>query len=82
MVGRAFSRAEPKDFQENVLSDDDHDQQAERMLEAALGGKTPHEALLEATRADSADVAGRAAAKAKNRERALALLKALEKSLD
>jgi hypothetical protein len=50
------------------------------MLEAALGGMTPHEALLEASRAESADVEGRAAAIARNRERALKLLAALEKT--
>ncbi|HRF29085.1 MAG: hypothetical protein KAX60_08740 [Azonexus sp.] len=63
------------------MSDTDIDRQAERMLEAALGGMTPHEALLEASRNDSADVDARAAAIAKNRERALKLLAALEKSL-
>lgn len=63
------------------MSDLDVDQQAEKMLEAALGGMTPHEALLEASRNDSADVDARAAAIAKNRERALKLLAALEKSL-
>lgn len=63
------------------MSDQDIDQQAERMLEAALGGMTPHEALLEASRAESADVDARAAAIAKNRERALKLLAAIEKSL-
>ena len=62
------------------MSDTDIDRQAERMLEAALGGMTPHEALLEASRNDSADVDARAAAIAKNRERALKLLAALEKS--
>ncbi|WP_295008982.1 hypothetical protein [uncultured Dechloromonas sp.] len=63
------------------MSDQDIDQQAERMLEAALGGMTPHEALLEASRAESADVDARAAAVARNRERALKLLEAIEKSL-
>lgn len=63
------------------MSDTDIDRQAERMLEAALGGMTPHEALLEASRNESADVDARAAAIAKNRERALKLLAALEKSL-
>jgi len=66
---------------EICMSDHDADQQAEKMLEAALGGMTPHEALLEASRNDSADVDARAAAIAKNRERALKLLAALEKSL-
>lgn len=63
------------------MSDQDIDQQAERMLEAALGGRTPHQALLESSRAESADVAARAAAIAKNRERALKLLEAIEKSM-
>lgn len=63
------------------MSDQDIDQQAERMLEAALGGMTPHEALLEASRAESADIDARAAAIAKNRERALKLLAAIDKSL-
>ncbi|MBL8404118.1 MAG: hypothetical protein JNL16_06210 [Dechloromonas sp.] len=63
------------------MSEQDIDQQAERMLEAALGGMTPHEALLEASRAESADVDARAAAIAKNRERAQKLLEAIEKSL-
>ena len=66
---------------EKRMSDMDIDRQAERMLEAALGGMTPHEALLEASRNDSADVDARAAAIAKNRERALKLLAELEKSL-
>ena len=63
------------------MSDTDIDRQAERMLEAALGGMSPHEALLGASRNGSADVDARAAAIAKNRERALKLLAALEKSL-
>ena len=63
------------------MSDTDIDRQAERMLEAALGGMTPLEALLEASRNESADVDARAAAIAKNRERALKLLAELEKSL-
>ena len=66
---------------EKRMSDTDIDRQAERMLEAALGGMTPHEALLEASRNDSADVDARAAAIAKNRERALKLLAEKEKSL-
>jgi len=68
------------------MSDKDIDKQTEeqaaRMLEAALGGMTPHQALLESSRAESADVEARAAAIAKNRERALKLLEAIEKSLD
>ncbi|MDE2441795.1 MAG: hypothetical protein KGP14_12295 [Betaproteobacteria bacterium] len=64
------------------MSDKDIDQQAERMLEAALGGMTPHQALLESSRAESADIEARAAAIAKNRQRAMKLLEALEKSMD
>lgn len=63
------------------MSDPDIDQQAEKMLEAALGGMTPHQALLEASRNERADTEGRAAAIARNRERALKLLEAIEKSL-
>ncbi len=62
------------------MSDQDTDHQAETMLQAALGGMTTHQALLEASRAQSADVEGRAAAIAKNRERALRLLAVLEKT--
>ena len=54
---------------------------AERMLEAALGGMTPHEVLIQASLAESADSEARAAAAAKNRERALKLLEAIEKSM-
>ena len=57
------------------------DAEAERMLDAALGGLTPHEALLEASRADTEKTEERAAAIAKNRERALKLLEAIEKSI-
>jgi hypothetical protein len=57
------------------------DVNAERMLEAALGGMTPHEALIQASLAESADSEARAAAAAKNRERALKLLEAIEKSM-
>ena len=62
------------------MSDPDVDQQAEKMLKAALGGMTPHAALLAASRAETADVGGRAAAIARNRERALKLLAVLEKT--
>lgn len=54
--------------------------QTDRMLDAALGGLTPHQALLQASQAESADIAGRTAAIAKNRERALRLLAEIEKS--
>jgi hypothetical protein len=57
------------------------DVNAERMLEAALGGLTPHQALIRASLAESADSEARAAAAAKNRERALKLLEAIEKSM-
>jgi len=55
---------------------------ADQMLDAALGGLTPHEALVKASLADSANVAERTVANEKNRERALKLLAALEKTLD
>lgn len=63
------------------MPDKDTDLNADRMLEAALGGMTPHEALIQASLADTADAEGRAAAAAKNRERALKLLEAIEKSM-
>ena len=59
----------------------EHDAHAERMLEAALGGLTPHQALLERSLAEKARGDERAAAIAKNRERALRLLAEIEKSL-
>ena len=63
------------------MSQDNTDEMAERMLEAALGGMTPHEALLASSRAHTDDIEKRAAEIAKNRERALRLLAELEKSL-
>ena len=63
------------------MSEETLDEQAERMLKAALGGMTPHEALLAATREDSAKAEERAAAIARNRERAERLLAELEKRL-
>lgn len=53
----------------------------DRMLEAALGGQTLHQLLMQTSLADSANVAERQAAIAKNRERALKLLAAIDKSL-
>ena len=55
---------------------------AERMLDAAMGGLTPHEHLIQSSLADqeAEKVAERAAAIAKNRERALRLLAEIEKS--
>lgn len=64
------------------MSDKDLEAYADSMLNAALGGLTPHQALLKASIADSANVDERAAAIAKNRERALKLLAAIEKSQD
>lgn len=64
------------------MSDKDLDAYADSMLNAALGGLTPHQALLQASLADSANVDERTAAIAKNRERALKLLAAIEKSQD
>ena len=49
------------------------------MLNAALGGLTPHEALLKASREEAAKVDERAAAREKNRERALRLLAEMDK---
>lgn len=62
------------------MSDKDLDEKVERMLNSAMGGLTPHEALLKATRDEAANVAERTAAKEKNRERALRLLAELEKA--
>ena len=67
---------------ENTMSDEDLEAKADQMLDAALGGLTPHEALVKASLADSANVAERTVANEKNRERALKLLAALEKTLD
>lgn len=63
------------------MPDDNYtDAELDSMLNAALGGLTPHQALIQASLADSANVDERAAAIAKNRERALRLLEAIEKS--
>lgn len=61
------------------MSDEITDAQVESMLAAALGGRTPHQALLDASREESAKVAERAEAITKNRERAEQLLAFLEK---
>jgi len=63
------------------MSENEPSAEAERMLEAAMGGLTPHQLLLETSQAESADIAGRAAAIAKNRERAMRLLAEIEKTL-
>jgi len=62
------------------MPEKDLEAQVEQMLDAALGGLTPHQALLQASLAESANVEERAAATAKNRERAMRLLEAIEKS--
>ena len=51
------------------------------MIDAAMGGRTPHQVLLETSQAETAKVEERAAAIEKNRERALKLLAAIEKSM-
>ncbi len=58
------------------------DAEAERMLAAALGGMTPREALIQSSLEEDAKVEERKAAIARNRERALKLLEALEKAQD
>ena len=62
------------------MSENDLDLQIERMLDAAMDGLTPHQVLVKASLAEAANVAERAAAIEKNRERALRLLAAIEKS--
>jgi len=62
------------------MSEKDLDEKVERMLSAAMGGLTPHQALVKASLDEAANVDERAAAKAKNRERALRLLAEIEKS--
>ena len=61
------------------MSEKELDDKAERMLNAALGGLTPREALLKASREEAAKVDERAAAREKNRERALRLLAEMDK---
>ncbi|MBK7416444.1 MAG: hypothetical protein IPJ38_16440 [Dechloromonas sp.] len=56
------------------------DSKIERMLNAAMGGLTPHQALVKASLEEAAKVDERKAAAAKNRERALKLLAEIEKS--
>jgi hypothetical protein len=58
------------------------DAEVERMLAAAMGGLTPHELLVQNSLAETANIAERQAAIAKNRERALKLLAAIDKSPD
>ena len=61
------------------MSEKELDDKAERMLNAALGGLTPHEALLKASREEAAKVDERGAAREKNRARALRLLAEMDK---
>ncbi len=56
------------------------DSKTERMLNAALGGLTPHQALVKASLEEAAKVDERKAAAAKNRERALKLLAEIDKT--
>ncbi len=56
------------------------DDKIDQMLDAARGGLTPHELLLKASLAEAEKVDERAAAIEKNRQRALKLLAAIEKS--
>jgi hypothetical protein len=65
---------------EDAMPDADSDVPEERMLRAALGGLSPHEALVRASLADSEKTEERAEAARRNRERALQLLEILEKS--
>ncbi len=64
----------------NLLPEEDIDAQIDRMLDAAMGGLTPHQVLVQASLAENESVAERAAAIAKNRERAMKLLAVLEKT--
>ena len=66
--------------EENSAPEISLDEKVDRMLEAARGGLTPHELLIQASLAEAANADERAAAKEKNRERALKLLELLEKS--
>ena len=65
---------------ENPVPEKDLESKAEDMLDAAMGGLTPHQLLVQASLAEAANVAEREAARARNRERALKLLEAIEKS--
>lgn len=64
------------------MPENDLDAQTARLLNAAMGGLSPHQLLTQTSLAESANVAERAAAIAKNRERALKLLAAIEKSVE
>jgi len=58
------------------------DAEVERMLAAAMGGLTARELLIQNSLAERDNVEARKAAIAKNRERALKLLAALDKPKD
>lgn len=58
------------------------DAEVERMLAAAMGGLTPRELLIRNSLAERDNVEARQAEIARNRERALKLLAALDKSGD
>ena len=62
------------------MSDKEPAAATDGVLDAALGGLTPHQLLVQASQAETANVAERDAAKAKNRAKALQLLEAIEKS--
>jgi len=64
------------------MTEEDLDAKAERLLTAAMGGLTPHQLLVQTSLAESANVSERDAAIARNRERALRLLAAIEKTQD
>jgi hypothetical protein len=69
---------------EHPMPDDEipDDAVVERMLAAAMGGLTARELLIQNSLAERDDVEARKAAIAKNRERALKLLAALDKPKD
>jgi hypothetical protein len=69
---------------EHPMPDDEipDDAELERMLAAAMGGLTAHELLIKNSLAERENVEERKAAIAKNRERALKLLAALDKPKD
>jgi hypothetical protein len=69
---------------EHPMPDDEipDDAEVERMLAAAMGGLTARELLIQNSLAERDNVEARKAAIAKNRERALKLLAALDKPKD
>ncbi len=66
----------------NPVPEEQLDSPADDMLDAAMGGLTPHQLLVRASLAEAADSAEREAARIRNHERARQLLEAIEKSLD